>query len=351
MSDEHPFELEPAASEPKPDLAAPVRRRRQPDLRRRPRGRSEAEASEPRQGWLARLAVLLLSPRAYYALGLLVAAGFATSLYNPAFGVLRRAWPHEVAGLGGAPFVWGPDVALVLVFAVFAACCLVALCMRAGSARAAVVLFASLLVLVAFEDGTAGGGSGALPVLLAILVGALVARPQRSASRRRPHVLLILGFALVATWLFLPWDTARESARALPHGYHATALELAGGLLDPPADLAASTVPHALEPPDPGWFRQLVPDLLPRVACLLLVVGALSLLGLGRRWARWAAGIVFLATWLATSVALYLRGCGGDLGDWQAGLGSWAGSWHADLLPYALPLAAAVADLVPGRRP
>jgi hypothetical protein len=86
---------------------------------------------------------------------------------------------------------------------------------------------------------------------------------------------------------------------------------------------------------------------MPSIASLLvLAVGLLALLGLGRRLLAGVASAILLLLWAGTLVALYLhgQGGGGDLPAWQQGLTHLGLGFSADALAFALPLAAAVAE-------
>jgi hypothetical protein len=323
-----PFELDPPA-EGGLDVPVPLRRAR---------SRRGARAAPPPQpqapsSWPQRLATPFVSPAAYYLLGLLLIAGMLWGLFNPTFGVVAKAWPHELLGADGSrPFTWDEPTVLVAGIGILLVACLVALFFRAGPARGLVVASLATFPLV-LHAGRLPVGDYVLPLATALAAGALIALPGRETARRS---VLLVALTVIGASLFMPWP-----AQGLPEGqagYYATALATVDHVLHPPADWGADT---------------LATQLPAAVALLMLATGLLSLLGIALRATRCLGGVLMVALVLAWSLAWCLHGWSGAdgtaLAAWQAGLQACARESRAAAVVYALPFAGAVADLIRGR--
>jgi hypothetical protein len=297
MSEGTPFDVLPPR---------PHRRR----IRRRPLDQPPPTPGRP--GALARALGWLLAPHLWILLGLAAAVALLLSLYNPVWGLRARAWPQVVAlAFEGGRYVFGPDDARVWALLLAAAAWLAALGLRSGRVRGTLVLAGAAALLLGTASPASHPGDWILAVAFAATGGALLAR--------RRGALLLTGAFVLAAWFFFP------QAGLHPAAYTARGPDHVASLLD-------------------GVTCAEVRDgLASSVGLLLLAVGALSLVGLGGRWARWVGGLLLLGLWATHGVDAWL-GAGGSAG-WQEGLSAWARVAQAWPATWLLPAAVGFADL------
>lgn len=343
MSDES-FELEAANAQAGDDAPSPGPRRSK-------RRAADAKGPATSLSWPQRIASPLVSPTSYYLIGFLLSVTVILALFNPVFGHLADFWPHEALGVGNLPFEWnGVTVRAITLLAVIAGYVL-ALLMRPGPARAVIVVTVTFLAFVTFQPAPAVLRYYVLPVALALVAGALIARVAPGKDRARKGVLIV-GFALVAAHLFMPWDTTRVSEKQLRPGYYSTAIATLDYYRNPPESVlnpSGSEDASALD----AYGNLFLLHAPGTVACLLFLVALAALLGLGGRWARWTAGVLMIGVFLSWALAHFLHGQSDQafahLASWQAGLRALSEHWHESSMAYSLALAGAVAELVRGR--
>jgi len=333
------FDLEPEQDLDRPGDPLPPER---PGLRRtrtaiRRRG---AAPAPPWQGagsgdGIGRFFGWVVSPTFYYVLALASAVGVLFGLFNPAFGHAGRYWPYEALGDGADPLVWGPAQVRVIALLAPIVATIVALCMQPGRRRAVLVAVAFLLPLLAFE----GPAWPLLPALIGLLAGVLVGGAPGQRHRR------LLAVALIVVGGLLGVPRGLEADAGASTGHASSAVLLVEVYTNPPDAY--------FEEPDPdrpaaggGWLRILGEHQGETTGLVLLGMGLLALLGLGRRWVRWAAGGLLLSVYLGLLGWQFHTHWDG----WEAGVAGWAGVWFGASAAYMLPFAGAVAELGRTRR-
>jgi len=361
MTSEHPFDLEPTGASPgNEDLApgeaeldwreregaAPRRRRRKagrPARRSRSPGTHLTKEGSP--GKLGRLLGWIVAPTFYYLLGFFSLVALILALFNPVFGVVSRQWPHEVLGLGDSPFVWGPDAARATTLLATLLGYVIALLMRPGPGRGVVVVLGTAISWLAFQPEPSVLGYFMLPIVVALVAGALFSSGGTPRSRRRTRQLLFVGLVLLGAQLFLPWDPGRLSRQRVEQPYVSTMSSTIDLYMNPPWDFLQET--------DSGYLELIGLHLPATAAALMWLLGLLALLGLGRRWVRWAAGILLLILYFGVAWRFYGHGPSDpllyNLDKWQIGAAGWAEHWYSHALAYALPFAAGCSEMLKGR--
>jgi hypothetical protein len=290
--------------------------------------------------------------RVSYLLGAAMAATVLFVWLNPAFGIREpRVWPWEVffvTGEDGArafDLSWTSDQALAVEWALATVALLVAALMPAGRARGTLAIGTAALAFAIFyvkKDEAVEDYFATATAIAPLVAGVLWLRaaPGRPGGR----AVLAAGWLVAATGLLLPYPLRSEleaGGRAATHE-----LEFAGfvrEVTDPPPHLTT--------------FRVLTNP--PAVAVYsfagAMLVGLLAFLGLGGRWAGWAA-VFFLFGYV---VCFPIRHW--SVGVWPSADSTAEPSWEESLrltvlhvqlrfIPFLFPLTAAILDLALARR-
>lgn len=339
------------------------------DPRWSPYARAEAEALAARPtpgaqgGWPSRVGL---------AIAALLVWGTLFAHVNPSFGFLfsremgeaAHRWPWEFFKTeSGWDLRWTPVTAWVLSLGLAGLALLVAVFLRPGRARAALALLAfALLTGTLLQPDKSLSIMSGLNVALALLAGGVIAasaRPRPDGARRA------VGFAALTLALLLALPLAPQNSDPDAPGAPAPtsagyvseasrAINLYVGLLNPRAD-EQRPKPSTTEVVGLAFYP-------PLLALLGLLVGLLSLLGLGGRWAPTAIGLLLLATvvgpaasgaLIAVDAEARMRGLEGNLPSSEQFqfLATGAAEGIAVLLRLSLlPLALGVADVLRARR-
>lgn len=302
---------------------------------------------------VGRVLAALISPTAFYLLAFVVTVALTLSMFNPDWGSDARAWPHEVFTINGV-FTWSTVAAASATMLIAIATLVVGLLWRPGRTRGAIVLFGVAIAATAYAGPSERLGEWVLP-LAAAWVGACILATGNGWRRR---AALLVGLAVLAANLFMPWPEVRIARNHLEPGYQSTATVQFQALSNPREDLlefepevGAEVERNVLK----GYARILVMTLPQNQGLLMLILGILAALGLTRGWGRWVVGPVLLLVPLVVAYLIYDAGTAQvqrdpNVSPWQMGLAYWAGIWPHSSMAWALGLAAAVRETVgPGR--
>ena len=326
MSEERGFALEPEA--PAPSVQAP-----------RPRGRQKRATRHEEAGAGGVLGALTrgtrsfgnlwVSPRTYYAVGFGLTAMLLWIQFNADFGTAARTTVWELFRTAST---WDKVYALAVFLLVSAAGYLLAAVMPAGPTRGLLGIAVGLLAFVTLAPKPEDLLEFMLPVSTAVLVGTLLATRGGLARTR----VMIIALALLTSLFFMPVPAQRlAEGGASPTSYGSEAAGLVDVYLNPPADME-----------DSRWQVFLI-KIGSTFSLFIYLVGLLALLGLGGRWSSWAGGLLLSGLVIGWSLVAYFHGSAGDVAHpvWR-GLANLGAVWQLWFLPFLLPLAAAVTDLV-----
>lgn len=308
-----------------------------------------ADETPDRGGGAQRWLGWLTSSTVFYLLAFVLTTGLALAMFNPHWGAVAEAWPHQVFEVDGA-FAWTPTAARAATLFVAIVALVIALLWRPGRTRGAIALLGTGVALVAFEPAPTELATWILPLATATVGGALLVR---GGGRTRQAVLLV-GLAILATDLFMPWSETRVMDAHLEPGYHSTATVQIHQLIHPDENLLhflpETGGDEGERRPVEGYLRILIITLPHTAALVMLLLGLIALAGLAGRWVPWVVGpllilLTLLPAWLFYDAghALPMRPEG--VVDWQMGLRHWATIWPQRAIAWMLPLAGAIAEL------
>lgn len=293
-------------------------------------------------GWIT-------SSTTFYLVAFLMGTLMVLSLFNPHWGAIARAWPHEVFASDGT-WVWGTVQAQAAATLLILALLILALLLPKGRTRGVLAVFAAGIGMVAFQAGSTLLASWVLPLATALVGGTLLVRSQDAGRSQR--AVLLVALAVLAANLFLPWDPETIEQRELKPGYHSTATVQIDMLLSPPEELMTDfgDGDEATRVPAKGYARILLLSVPQTIGLLMLLVGLVGLAGFGGGWARWVAGSALLILTFGSAWVLYhygsLRLLMGGPEPWELGLEFWAKTWKNHGAAWALPLAGGLAEIV-----
>ena len=308
------------------------------DLGRARMRAGDGGTAEDEGGGRLRLAVHLLA--------LLGVAGLALCLFNPDWGALASAWPHDVLATGA----WTPAAARAAAVLLLTALLVFGLVWKPSRARGWFLLLAVGAVLLAFAPTRAPVDEALrIPLAVAIVAAALLLPGPRAVARGGR----VVGLALLAVLLFMPWDVVRIQATTPgERGYRCTALTQVDAVVDG-AEQAWVATPT---PRPPGGAKDAAIEgrtgvilwALPTAAGLLLL--ALGLLArvvpprVGRALAL--LGLLLAVVGPGLALALYTADPWRAQGipAWAEGLQTWARFAAGTGGVWALALAVALMD-------
>lgn len=304
-------------------------------------------------GRVKRVSRGIISPTAFYLLAFAVLTLLVLSLFNPSWGAEARAWPHEVFSPEGG-FTWDASAAAAVAVLGILVTVIIGVLLRPGRTRGALVLFGVAWAASAYTPSPDGLSDWILPLATGWVGGCLLTQ-----GGRRRKAMLLVGLAILAANLFMPWPEGRILQSHLPPGYHSTATVQFQVLTNPTQDLLEFMPEDGGEVERnvvKGYARIAVMTLPTCLGLLMLILGLLAVFGLTGGWARWVAGPLLLLAPLIVGYVVYDAGTSqvvadADLASWQLGLQYWAGLWPFNAMAWLLALVPAVADLSRPRQP
>lgn len=285
-------------------------------------------------------------PLAVHLLALVGVAGLGLCLFNPEFGALARAWPHDVF----AEARWTPHAARAGAIALLTLLLLGGLVWKPSRTRGWFLLLAVGATLLVFVPGDR---MDLVPFRLPLAVAAVAAALLVPGARCQARGGLLVGVAVLAALLFMPWDVERIQATTPgPAGYQATALADLGAMADG-ADRASVPAPTPTPAGGPahveveGRFGVIL-WLLPTVVGLLLLALGLLARVVPPVWSGVLAGFGLLLAVVGPGIALavYTADPWLAVGEatWAEGLQTWARLAASTGGVWALALAVALMD-------